>query len=137
MCLLMSCCYPPQFLAMDCNLSHRHLDICTYADIRWVRCWTDENESIVKCHRHPLSPAFGNTDVFPLRLVRQAYLDDVAKQGNLRMTTMIDHPFNAELLVVASDKCFAQFTQETSMAGTAVPESESQGSGRIAVHRRR
>jgi hypothetical protein len=38
-------------------------------------------------------------------------LDDIAKQGNLRKTTVVDHPFDAELLIMEIDKCFAQLTQ--------------------------
>lgn len=121
-------------LAMGRNLSHSHLDICAYADVRRVRCWTNENESIVKRHRHPLSPTFSNTNVFPFGLVRQADLDDVSEQGYLRMTTVVDHPFDAELLIMAFDECFAQFTQETSVAGTAVAEPEAQRRGGVAVY---
>jgi hypothetical protein len=38
-------------------------------------------------------------------------LDDIAKQGNLCMATVVDHPFDAKLLIMAFDECFAQLTQ--------------------------
>lgn len=110
---------------MDGDLSHRRLDINTWADICRIRYRTNENEPIVERHRHPLRPAFSDTHIFPFGLVRQADLDDVAKQGNLCVTTVVDHPFDAESLIVAFDKCFAQFTQETSVASTAVAEPEA------------
>lgn len=113
------------FLTMGGNLSHRHLDICTSANIRRVRCRSNEDKTIVECHSHPLSPAFSDTNVFPFRLIRETYLDDVAKQGDLCMAAMVNHPFDAKLLVMASNKCFAQLTQQTSMPGTTIAESKA------------
>jgi hypothetical protein len=52
-------------------------------------------------------------------------LDDVAKQSNLRMTTVIDHPLDAESLIMAPNECFTQLTQQTSMSGAAIAESET------------
>lgn len=110
---------------MGRNLSHRHFDVSSRADIRRVRYWTDENESIVECHRDSLSPAFSDTDIFPLGLVCQADLDNISKQGNLRMPAMVDNPFDAELFIVALNEYFAQFTQEAGVAGTAIAETEA------------
>jgi hypothetical protein len=52
-------------------------------------------------------------------------LDDVAKQGDLCMAAMVNHPFDVKLLVMASNKCFAQLTQQTSMPGTTIAESKA------------
>lgn len=52
----------------------------------------------------------------------------------MSMTTVVDHPFDAESFIMAFYECFAQFTQETGVAGTPIAEPEAQRRGGVAVY---